>query len=182
MPEDGLLDVIREDRNEIFGEWLWWLNEIVAELRKAPVAIRTQTRMADFAHLAHVIARVFGRARPPGTRPGPGGDWSPEAVNEMLECMQSERDALVTEGDPLIDVIDRWLNTASNQGRAIGGTDLHRELSNIARQNGNLMFYRSPKAMMNHLRATHDALQHHFEIERTSGPNNMMLYTFRRAH
>lgn len=163
------------DRDEIFGEWLSWLNEIVNELRKHPRPRPTKSRMADFAHIAHIIGRVLAR---PG---GPTGNWSPEAIDEMLECMQHERNALVIEGDPLIDLVDRWLNTESNQGREIRVADLHRELSNIARAGGSTTFFKSPKALSARLREASAALREHFEISRRTGAGSVTMYTFRRA-
>jgi hypothetical protein len=173
---DALFERIRRNRDEIFGEWLTWLNEIVAELRMNPQPTPTRSRMADFAHLAHVIGRVLAR---PG---GPPGDWSPTAIEEMLDTMQHERNALVIEGDPLIDLIDRWLETESNQGREIRVADLHRELSNIARMRGVTTFFRSPKALASRLREAGNALaQQHFDITRHQGSGGAMVYTFRRA-
>ena len=172
---DMLFEKIREDRDEIFGDWLAWLNEIVAELRKNPRPKATKSRMADFAHLAHVIGRVLSR---PG---GPKGNWSPEAIDEMLECMQHERNALVIEGDPLNDIIDRWLDVASNQGREVRVSDLHRELSNIARAQGSTTFFKSPKALAARLREADAALSEHFEITRRTGQGGITMYTFRRA-
>lgn len=172
---NALFDRVLANRDEIFGEWLTWLNEIVAELRLNPAPTPTRARMADFAHLAHVIGRVLAR---PG---GPPGDWSPEAIEEMLDTMQHERNALVIEGDPLIDLIDRWLETASNQGREVRVADLHRELANLARMTGVTTFFRSPKALASRLREASNALAQHFEITRHPGPGGSMVYTFRRA-
>lgn len=172
---DALFEQIRADRDNIFGEWLTWLNEIVAELRTNPQPKPTRSRMADFAHLAHIIGRVLAR------KDGPEGDWSPAAIDEMLECMQHERNALVIEGDPLIDLIDRWLNTESNQGREIRVADLYRELSNIVRAMGSTAFFKSPKALASRLREAGGALGEHFEITRRTGTSGVTIYTFRRA-
>jgi hypothetical protein len=171
----GLFEQIRFHRDEIFGEWLTWLNEIVAELRKNPRPTLTTTRMADFAHLAHIIGRVLAR---PG---GPSGDWSPRAIEEMLSAMQNERHALVIEGDPLVDLLDKWLDNTSNQGREIRVSDLHRDLSNLAKAAGSTTFFRSPKALSSRLREASSALGQHFEIERRPGQGGTMLYTFRRV-
>lgn len=171
---DALFGRIRDNRDEIFGDWLTWLNEIVGELRTNPRPAPTRSRMADFAHLAHVIGRVLAR---PG---GPPGNWSPEAIEEMLDAMQHERNALVIEGDPLIDLLDKWLDTASNQGREVRAAELHRELQILARIAGTTPFFRSPKALASRLREASTALGQHFEItRRTQG--GTLLYTFRRA-
>lgn len=171
---DSLFDTVRRDREEIFGEWLFWLNEIVFELKKGQVAIASKYRMADFAHLAHVIGKVLAQ---PG---GPPGNWSPSAIEEMLEGMQAERDALVIEGDTLPDVIDKWLETSSNQGREVRIADLYRELGIIAKTLG-VSFYRSPKTLASRLRDAGGPLGHHFLITRRAGHGGVMVYTFRRT-
>jgi hypothetical protein len=132
-------------------------------------------RMADFAHLAHLIARVLNQPA------GPPGDWTPEAIEEMLGAMQAERDSLVTEGDPMIDLIDKWLEISTNVGREMRIADLHRELAAIAKAQNNAMFFKSPKGLAARLREAGGALAHHFEIERRQGAGNTMMYTFRRA-
>lgn len=172
---EALFRQVEADRDEIFGEWLTWLNEIVAELRKHARPKLTKSRMADFAHLAHVIGRVLAR---PG---GPNGNWSPEAIDEMLDCMQHERNALVIEGDQLIDIIDKWLDNTVNQGREIRSADLHRELANIARTAGVTNFFRSPKALASRLREAGEALKEHFDVVRRAGTGGVTMYTFRRT-
>jgi len=131
--------------------------------------------MADFAHLAHIIGRVLNQPA------GPPGDWSPEAIEEMLGGMQAERDALVIEGDAMIDLIDKWLDVVPNQGRELRVADLHRELAAIAKAGGNVTFFKSSKALAARLREASSALGQHFDVARRTGPGGVMLYTFRRA-
>lgn len=171
---DTLFERIRANRDEIFGEWLMWLNEIVAELRRNMAPVTTQARMADFAHLAHVIGRVLAR---PG---GPAGDWSPAAIEEMLNMMQTERNNLVIENDPLVELLDRWLDHTPNQGREIKINDLHRELTVLAKLTSTTTF-RSPKALAARLREAGNALAAHFTMDRRSSHGNVMVYAFRRA-
>jgi len=171
---DKLFDKVRYWRTEIFGEWLFWLNQIVAELKKGTVSAPSKYRMADFAHLSHVIGRVLSQ---PG---GPPGNWSPEAIEEMLDGMQAEREAMVIEGDPLIDLLDRWLDVTTNQGREIKASDLFKELSEVAKKMG-VGFFRSPKGLAARLRDTGGPLAHHFQITRRTGQGGVTLYTFRRS-
>lgn len=176
VSSDQLLEKARYWRPELQGEWLYWLDKIVKELRKPQPMTTTPYRMADFAHLAHVIGRVLDQPA------GPPGNWSPQAIDEMLAAMQAERDALVIgEGDQLIDLIDKWLNVASNQGREIRVADLHRELAAIARATGNQTFFKSPKGLASRLREAGGALGRHFDITRQNGVGDVMLYTFRRS-
>jgi hypothetical protein len=176
VSSDQLLEKARYWRPELQGEWLYWLNEIVRELRKPQPMTASPYRMADFAHLAHIIGRVLNQPA------GPPGNWSPQAIDEMLGAMQAERDALVIgEGDQLIDLIDKWLDTMSNQGREMRVADLHRELAGIAKATGNQTFFKSAKGLAARLREAGDALGRHFQVTRQTGAGDVMLYTFRRA-
>lgn len=177
VPADQLFDTIRLWREELVGEWLWWLNEIVAELRRDQVSVPSKYRMADFAHLAHVIAKVLAN---PSDGRSPPGTWSPQAVEEMLEGMQAERDALVIEGDSLIDLIDKWLEISSNQGREVRIADLYKELGEIAKKLG-IEYYRSPKALAGRLRNADGPIAHHFQVTRRPAQGGILMYTFRRA-
>jgi len=114
-------------RGQLFGEWLWYLNRIVAVLREgkiaASAAVRNRKhRMADFTVMAHVIGHVLGRTA--------------DEIDSMLEACQREREAFVAEGDVIKDVLALWLNTTSNVGRLISQSDLYKELSEVATANG----------------------------------------------
>lgn len=165
---------VERDRCAIFGEWLFWLNEIVGELRRGMSDPPSQHRMADFARLGAVIARVMSR-----TSGRIAGDWSPEALSALFDSMQAERDALVIEGDPIVDLLDRWLDNEANQGREVRAIDLFRELGAIASVS-KLGFYRSPKSLGHRLRDLGGSLSAHFQVGRRSS-GGLMLYTFRRA-
>jgi hypothetical protein len=169
-----LIEQVKFWRSEIFGEWLYWLNEIVAELRKPQELLITKYRLADFARLAYLIGRVFS-SHPEG----PPGDWSREHVDKMLEAMQTEREALQTEGDSLVDLLDKWLDLTANQGREIKVNDLFRDLANLAKTQAT-GFYKSPKALAARLREMNEALSAHFNVQQKPGPGGVMLYTFRR--
>jgi len=173
---DQLLEHAQSWRPQLQGEWLYWLNEIVRELRKPQPLSTSPYRMADFARVAHVIGRVLNQPA------GPPGDWSPEAIDEMLAAMQAERDALVIgEGDQLIELLDKWLDVVSNQGREMRVADLHRELAMIAKVTGNQTFFKSPKGLAARLREAGGALGRHFDVTRQTGAGDVMLYTFRRT-
>ena len=169
-----LLEQINRWRSEIFGEWLYWLNEIVAELRK-PIKELTTTkyRLADFAHLAYIIGGVLSRES------GPPGAWSRENVDEMLEAMHNERQALQTDGDQLVDLLDKWLDNTVNQGREVKINDLWKDLTALAKVGGT-GFFKTPKSLASRIRELGDALKTHFKIERKPGPNGLTTYVFRR--
>jgi len=177
IPAEVLFERIQSWREEILGEWLFWCKEIVKALKTEPAVQASKYRMADFARFAHIVGRVL---RNPSDGPIPAGDWSEEAIDEMLESMKAEQDVLAVEGDSLIDVLDKWMDIQSNQGRDVKAADLFRELSEIAKAL-RIPFYRSPKALAARLRDAGGAFAHHFQIERQPGAGGVMMYTFRRT-
>jgi len=71
LPLSMLMDQIHQHRAVLYGEWLYYLNEIVARLRARTVDAPVAHRLADFAHLAHVVAAVLNdetRAYTPALR------------------------------------------------------------------------------------------------------------------
>jgi len=138
---------IRESRPQIVGEFLYYVNKIVAEIRAG--ALRGQddeaNRMADFASLARVVGRVL--------------EWDPEAVEDLLTAMQGEQAAFINEEDPLVDVLHQWIsykprNAPSNIGREISLFALHQELESIAAAKG-IPFYKSARQLAQKLRSPH---------------------------
>jgi hypothetical protein len=161
-----LFKKVYDERPALFGEWLWFLNEIVKLIHTGKLteyAKNSPHRMADFAALAHVIGDVLG--------------VSNDEVSEMLDAMQAERDVLVTEGDPLVDLLDRWLENQGNIGRQVIATDLHRDLSEIAKRYSR-SFYKSPATLAQKLRA--QTLQKQFDVRIVGQRGNAKVYEFRR--
>jgi hypothetical protein len=165
-PLSVLFKKVREERESLFGEWLWFLNEIVREIRAGTLdayAEKSPHRLADFAALAHVIGKVLGE--------------TDETVDEMLDAMEAEREALITEGDPLLDLLDRWLENQNNVGRQVVVNDLHKELSEIGKQY-NRPFFKSPSTLAQKLRG--QSLQKQFDARIVGTRGNAKIYEFRR--
>jgi hypothetical protein len=161
IPMGQLLGQIKADRPLLYGEYLYYLNQIVAEFRKGVPPVRSRHRLADFARLAHVIGPTIG--------------ISSTDIDGALDAAQAERDMFVVEADPLTDLIDRWLDDAKNQGRQIKALDLFSELSDLAKKL-KTGFYKTPKTLVDRLRANAVALSTHFKIAEASG-----VYTIKRA-
>lgn len=116
----SLFASISNNRPEILGEWLYYLNKIVEAIRQGVGRnVRYGHRMADFAFMAYLVGHVFGHSR--------------EEVDDMLDALQAERESFSTENDVLVDLLDRWLETVGNQSREMNAADLHRELVNVAK-------------------------------------------------
>lgn len=101
---------ILADRPTLLGEYLWYVNRIVAEMRSTAVEfaeLDETHRMADFAMLARVIGRVIG--------------WPEDAVDGLMDAITRERDAFINEEDPFMSLLTRWVDYRTNRGVANRG-------------------------------------------------------------
>jgi hypothetical protein len=164
-PEAILTQVIDDKRSELYGEWIFFLDKIVAKIRNGALHAVPAAgyRMADFTALAYVIGVTIGA--------------TPEDVHTMLEGMETEREVLVAEGDPLLDMLDKWLEDTRNTGRSITSLDLFNALSKLAKEMSR-NFYKSPHTLAQNLRR--EAIQKHFDVKHVGVQGNAKLYTIRR--
>lgn len=141
---DALLGRVTELRPRLYGEYLWYLNRIVRELKQvresddAPI----QHRMADFARFAHIAGRVLGFDR--------------GQVEAALGQQVTGRLQLTSDGDVLLEVLDRWLDI--NNGRQISPGTLYAELNHLA-LSLHLTFYKNLRTLVDRLRRPDEALR-----------------------
>ncbi len=164
-----LKDSILADRPRLFGEYLWLLNRIVAELRAIDGDIvQAEThRMADFAALARVVGRVLG--------------WPDQEVDDLMYALQGERDAFINEEDPLVDVLHKWIayrprNAPGNIGREVTATQLCTELDTIA-QGNQIPWKHTPRTIAQKIRSPHVEREFHVDQRTVNGHR---VYKFRR--
>jgi hypothetical protein len=137
---------IRADRSQIVGEYFWYVNQIVAEIRHGALDEQTTEvhRMADFAALARVVGRVVG--------------WEPEAVVDLLSAIQGEQIAFINEEDPLVELLHKWIEYRpggrSSVGREIGLFQLFQEMEMLANASG-IQFYKNARLLSQKLRSQH---------------------------
>jgi hypothetical protein len=147
------------------GEYLVWLNEIVYAISCGSRAPKdTVYRMADWTNVAFVVGRALG--------------YKDEEIDDMLASTQSEREVLSIENDPLLDLLDKWMENTHNQRRKITSSVLFTELANLAKVSGR-KFYTSPSTLAQRLRDS--ALEHYFTITKESGPGGVFVYAFERV-
>lgn len=172
-PADVMDQSIEGHIDRLYGEWLFWLNEITARLMRdrivadvddmtvnAPVA--SAHRMADFARMAYIVGDVLG--------------WTKADVARVLDALQREREAFAGESDPLPDLLDRWLTSPSNNGRTVTADDLMAALNTIATAI-NRPLIRSSTSLAGRLKSPHiDAL---YEVRMTSR-GSTKLFSIRR--
>lgn len=138
---------IKQLRPQILGEYLYYVNKIIAEVRAGTLQLREDEghRMADFAALARVVGRVLA--------------WEEGAVADLLVAIQGEQGAFINEEDPLVDLLHKWIvynprNGAKNAGRDVSLFTLYQELETISQGQG-MTFYKGPRMLAQKLRSPH---------------------------
>jgi hypothetical protein len=141
---------IEHRRAEIFGEWLYYLNRVVAALAVEPPR-RTTTRLGDFEVFAYAACRALG--------------WqSSVVVPNLLDALARERTAFAAESDIVLDILADWTAFGPNTTRWVTVQELFRDLSTMA-TTANRPFVKTPQALAQRLRAPH--LRVLYEVDET---------------
>jgi hypothetical protein len=120
QPESALLSEVQEQRDAIVAAILTDVWRVLGELeREGNTTYATTFRMADFADFILKVAPVVS------TR---------EEVHALLERVNSQQLSFAAEDEPLLDLIDRWLEdeTHVNPDREITLSTLASELEALA--------------------------------------------------
>lgn len=127
-------------RAAIYGEWLYYLNRVVAALNSEPPR-RTTSRLGDYEMFAYAACRALG--------------WqSTRVVPALMSALNRERATFAAETDTVLDVVGEWLTFPSNAGRALSIRALFKELSSFAATDGK-PFVKTPQALAQRLQAPH---------------------------
>lgn len=158
LRQEGLESAILRQRGKILGEYLYFVNEIIRRVREGAMdkepelgedesgePIQKSFRMADFASLAFVVGDVLG--------------WKPRETLDLLDALESERDAFINEEDPLMEVMHEWLakkvpGRPWNIGRLVTAQELYTELNQLA-QEGHRQFYKTSRQLVQKMRSPH---------------------------
>jgi len=168
-PFERLRDEILNERPQLLGEYLYKVGQIIDVLRQTADEDHEEVhRMADFASFGRAVGQVLG--------------WDPEAVVDLMAALQRERNAFVNEEDPLVDLLDRWVNYTPrsgqrNAGRIVTIYQLHGELEGFASADG-IPFKYSTRSLAQKLRSPN--LESSVRVE-TIPWNNQKAYRIYRA-
>jgi hypothetical protein len=164
-PEGALIAAIAQHRNAIWSELLDQLNAIVGCLRQAKDPEPVSFRMADFASFALRVGSLWSRR---------------EEVEQAFRKLEEAQAELVFEDDPIHEVIELWLATADNHGRAVDAGTLNREWTPLAARNNILWPFHSTKSLGRSLSQLRPALSQRFQIEVERDPHTKQnRYRFR---
>lgn len=146
-PAKRIMREIANERAKLFGEYIYYINRIVAEMRAGNYQESDDEvhRMADYSALARVVARVL--------------EWDQDEVSKLMEGLQSERDAFISEEDPLVELLHEWIAYQprmgpKNVGREVPVQTLFNELQSFAQARG-ITFYKSTRMLVQKIRSTH---------------------------
>jgi len=142
---DAIRAQIVNSRAAIYGEWLYYLNRVVAALRLEPPRWTTQ-RLGDFEVFAYAAARAVS--------------WNQRFVPDLMAALSRERSVFAAETDVVLEVLDDWMNLPSNEGKWVSARDLFKELNALAYAGGK-PFVKTPQALAQRLRAPHVAAQYY---------------------
>lgn len=167
ISQEKLESELLDRRDEIFGEYLYYCNKIVDLIRRG--ALNTQRtgvfRMADFQSFAYVVGEAF--------------DWPEEEVTAMIEGLKMERNAFISEDDPLCTLLQQWLCQRPmgrwNVGRMVTAQELFQDLNALA-ESQRITFYKSSRALAQKLRSPH--LQADFIIESITHPTQRNVHAY----
>lgn len=146
-PAKKLMREVMADRAKLFGEYLYYVNRMVAEIRSGAYQETDDEvhRMADYSALARVVGKVLG--------------WQPEEISELMNGLQGERDAFISEEDPLVELLHQWIAYVPrigprNVGREVSVQTLFNELQSFAQAHG-IQFYKGTRTLTQKIRSTH---------------------------
>jgi hypothetical protein len=157
-------------RPKLLGEYLWYVSRIVSELRASTSTDNDEAdetfRMADFASLGRVVARVM--------------NWPETTISELMTALQGERDAFINEEDPLSDLLMRWISYKprmgpSNVGRIVSVFQLHAELETLA-QAAQIPWKHSPRTLAQKMRSPHIDREFYVEPGAHNGQKTYRIY------
>jgi hypothetical protein len=136
---DDILRGLARDRPHLFGEYLYYLNRIVAALHRQRVYKLSQ-RMADFEKFAYAVGEAF--------------NWPERYVRDTMDAIQRERTAFAAENDVVAELLDVWVDKDGNEARDLTARELFHELRLLAELD-NKTFIRTPQALAQRLRSPH---------------------------
>jgi hypothetical protein len=155
-PLEVLQQEILEQRPQLMGEYIHYINQIVHHLRvyHDEAGQLETTRMADFAAFTRAVGAVL--------------HWSTKDIDDLLLALANERTAFITEEDPLLDVLHEWVKYVQrgtpNIGRPITIRRLHTELEAQA-QAEQIAYKSSARVLAQKIRSPHVLSE--FDVEVT---------------
>lgn len=145
-PKD-VLTAIQDQRPRLLGEWLYNLNRILKVFPEVPAGGYSE-RLAGFSRFYAACHKAIGLVE----------------AQDVMDAAQAERDVLVVEDDPLVDMLDRWVENTNNRGREVDSLTLFAELKPVA-ENMGVPFYNNTRTFGKRLQFCITALERKFKVQ-----------------
>lgn len=139
-PMRELVAQAKAQREETYGEWLYYLNRIVAVINSGVLPTHAEHRMADFETFAWAVSHALG--------------WKSYIVPELMHALQRERVSFASENDIVVELLEQWLETPGNEMRMVTAKMLFKELEQMA-EIDNKKFLKNPMSLAYRLRTQH---------------------------
>ena len=161
LPENILMDDVTNYRDDILSGFYRQLNWCIRKLEEnQDTSYVGKFRMADFADFGYKIY-----------------DGNHNFI-KALEKMDEIQNEFLLEEDPIIDILDEWLEDPSNINKGVTAMDLLAEINRISRDKGLEFKLVSPKALSMKLRHQEKNIQQYFDFKIEKRPGNKNLFRF----
>jgi hypothetical protein len=128
-PMQHLMADLRAKRPRLFGEYLYWCNQIVAAIRSGVWAQCgagvSAFRQADFAQMAFLVGHVL--------------QWDSQEIVDTLEALTREQRRHSGENDDLVETMTNWIRQfgGANRDRHLSVHEIFSQIEQVASQLGN---------------------------------------------
>jgi hypothetical protein len=152
---------VQKDRADIIGEWLYYLNRIVAVIKMDLPVPEATHRLADFEAFAYRVGYAL--------------NWKPKVIANLMKALHRERLAFASENDVVVEALQVWLADSINEDRPVTVGELFRQLTMIAQSDGK-DFLKSPMQLVQRLRSPHVQEKFHISDHDTDRRTGSRVY------
>ena len=164
--EEKLLREMAENRNLLWTELLWDLNQIVAFIKDHDQEVeKVEFRMADFATFAFLVEKSKGLDH----------DGKPARILKRMEERQTE---MLLQEEPIAVCLEEWLSAQSNHGKRVTSGDLQKELLEVAAKLRTSWPYTNGHSLGQRLGHIVTNLSHRFTVKVERDSARQWLYRF----
>lgn len=162
MPENFFHDNIVQYRNEIFSEIFDTIQKMLPYIKRERQYVGN-FRMADWANLGFMLCKVWGKEH---------------EFRIALDTLTQEQTSLPLEDDPIVELIEKWLQDSYNVNRLVSASELFGELKRIADAQNITFPFKSVVSFGKVLASMVTNMRNVFDVEVSKGRSNRTLYGF----
>ena len=165
LTELSLANEVKRNRNVIMTQLLIRLQRLLINLGTPSCGYSGSFMSADFADVAYRMARSIG---------------FDSQVSDAFDRLSSLYDAVFTAEQQTMQLLDLWIGKTGNEGRQVKAAELHKELSEIAEQQGKTISM-GKRPFAHWLARSIAILRQTFSIEQLKKRSRQQFYAFSRT-